>query len=64
MDAAQVRQSLNLTQEKFSALLGVSVKTLRSWEQGQRTPSGPSKALLNLIAADPEHAKRTLRGKE
>ena len=61
MNAADVRNKTRLSQDKFAALLGVSVKTLRSWEQGQRNPSGPSRALLKLIAADPEHATRTLK---
>lgn len=51
---AQIRQRLGLTQDAFAALLGVSVKTLRNWEQGQRTPRGPAVALLRIIDRHPE----------
>lgn len=42
------------TQREFAAVLGVSVRTLQSWEQGRRQPSGAAAALLKLIAAKPE----------
>lgn len=42
------------TQNEFAAMLGVSVRTLQSWEQGKRQPSGAAASLLKLIAAKPE----------
>lgn len=51
---AQLQARLGLTQEAFAALMGVSVKTLRNWEQGQRSPTGPALALLRLIDRHPE----------
>jgi putative transcriptional regulator len=35
-------------------MIGVSVATLRNWEQGRRTPDGPALALLQVAAHDPE----------
>src|SRR5437879_4582888 len=35
----QLRDQFNTSQPLFAKFLGVSVKTLRSWEQGNRTPS-------------------------
>ena len=34
----KVRRSLNVTQEAFSRMIGVSVDTLQNWEQGRREP--------------------------
>jgi len=34
-------------------MIGVSVATLRNWEQGRRTPDGPALALLQVAAHNP-----------
>jgi putative transcriptional regulator len=49
-----IRDSFGLTQEQFSVLLGISVATLRNWEQGRRVPEGPAKVLLQVAAKHPE----------
>lgn len=51
---AVIRQKLGLTQEAFAALIGISVKTLRNWEQNQRAPQGPASALLRIVYEHPE----------
>lgn len=51
---AQIRKQANLSQNQFAHAIGISVSTLKSWEQGQRTPSGSAKVLLNLLAKHPE----------
>lgn len=33
--------------------VGISVHTLRNWEQGRRHPEGPAIALLRIAARDP-----------
>ena len=33
--------------------IGVSVKTLRNWEQRRRRPNGPARILLAMIGRDP-----------
>lgn len=43
----ELRQQLNLSQEKFAAKLGVSFKTVNRWENGH---SMPSPMALRLIA--------------
>ncbi len=53
-DVKVLRKRLNLTQEKFAAMIGVSVRTLQNWEQGHREPEGPAKALLRVVALRPE----------
>ena len=37
-DAKEIRKRLGLSQSRFAALLGVSVGTLRDWEQGRERP--------------------------
>lgn len=48
-DVPAIRARLGLSQPAFAAVMGVSVVTLRNWEQGRRVPQGPARALL-LIA--------------
>ncbi|HFB67110.1 MAG TPA: helix-turn-helix domain-containing protein [Aeromonadales bacterium] len=55
-----IRMKIGMTQNKFAALIGVSRRTLENWEQGRRYPTGPARALLKIVAADPESAIRTL----
>lgn len=52
-DIALIRRFVGLSQEKFSAALGISVHTLRNWEQDRRKPEGPALALLRIAAASP-----------
>lgn len=51
---AQTRQKLGLSQSKFANQLGISVNTLRSWEQGVRNPSGAALKLIQLLDKRPE----------
>ena len=53
-DIKQLRAAYQLSQEKFAALLGISVKTLRNWEQGRRHPEGPARVLLQVAARHPD----------
>lgn len=62
-DVKAIRASLDQTQEEFAAMIGVSVATLRNWEQGRRTPEGPALALLRVAAAEPRAVARALRGR-
>lgn len=48
------RQRSKLSQARFTALLGVSVRTLQEWEQGRCRPSGAAKTLLKVAERYPE----------
>ena len=48
------RTRLRLSQDKFAALLGISVKTLHNWEQGRRQPTGAARVLLRVASRHPE----------
>ena len=54
LDIKNIRAEFDLTQEQFAALLGISVRTLRNWEQGCRVPVGPARVLLQVAARHPE----------
>jgi putative transcriptional regulator len=56
-DVKAIRDSLELSQESFAGFLGVSLGTVRNWEQKRREPQGPARALL-LVAAKQPHAVR------
>ena len=49
-----IRNSLNLSQTVFAQALNVSPGTVRSWEQGEKPPQGPSRRLLQIAAKSPE----------
>jgi putative transcriptional regulator len=53
-DVRQIRARLQLSQSEFAAMLGISVGTLRNWEQGRRRPEGPARILLQVAARHPE----------
>lgn len=53
-DIQKLRKQYGLSQEKFATLLGISVSTLRNWEQGRRKPEGPARVLLRVAAKHPE----------
>ena len=53
-DVRKIRDGLGVTQEDFALMIGVSVATLRNWEQGRRVPDGPAQALLRVAAANPK----------
>lgn len=52
-DIVALRRFVRLTQEQFARAMGISVGTLRNWEQGRRTPDGPAIALLRIAAKYP-----------
>lgn len=51
---AAIREQINLSQARFAALLGVSVRTLQDWEQGRRAPSGAARTLLLIAHKNPK----------
>ena len=59
-DVALARRKAQLTQQQFAKLLGVSKRTLESWEQGVRRPSGAAISLIRLFIVDPTFVKESL----
>ena len=54
---------LGVSQSEFALMIGVSVATLRNWEQGRRTPEGPALALLRVAAKNPRAVAEALHGR-
>jgi putative transcriptional regulator len=61
VDVSSLRERLSLTQEQFAARFGFSVATLRHWERGDRSPSGASLVLLNVIDRNPAAVLQALQ---
>jgi putative transcriptional regulator len=53
-DVPAIREKYKMTQQEFAALLGISVGTLRNWEQGRRKPQGPARVLLKIAEKRPK----------
>ena len=60
IDIAAIRKQTGATQDLFARQIGVSIATLRNWEQGRRQPEGPARVLLAMLARDPGIVARTL----
>jgi putative transcriptional regulator len=59
----EVRRGFGLTQERFARLMGISVATLRNWEQGRRKPEGSARVLLEVVKRHPEAVLDTVFGR-
>jgi putative transcriptional regulator len=59
-DVAALRRFICLTQEQFAEALGISVHTLRNWEQDRVTPDGPGLALLRIAARHPRIVRENI----
>lgn len=59
-DVKSVREKLKASQTEFALMIGVSVATLRNWEQGRRMPDGPALALLRIAAKNPRAVAEAL----
>ena len=60
VDVAEVRRRLKLSQAEFAATFGLTLDSVKNWEQGHRSPEGPAKVLLAVIAKDPEAVQNAL----
>jgi putative transcriptional regulator len=50
----KIRRGLDVSQRVFADMLNVSLATVRSWEQGARTPDGAAMRLLSIAERRPE----------
>jgi putative transcriptional regulator len=54
IDVAAIRQLTGLSQPAFASRIGVTVSTVRKWEQGRHSPLGPARVLLALVERNPK----------
>lgn len=59
-EARRTRMRLNMTQEEFSQRFRIPLGTLRDWERGASVPDASARALLRVIAREPEAVIRAL----
>jgi putative transcriptional regulator len=61
-DVRSLRERHGLSQSKFAILMGISVGTLRNWEQGRRKPEGSARVLLKVVERHPEAVFEVVSG--
>lgn len=61
LDVKQVRKLLRASQAIFAQFLGVSVQTVRAWEQGENVPSDIAKRFMDEIRHNPDYWRQRLR---
>jgi putative transcriptional regulator len=59
-DDKALRSRLGQSQTELALMIGVSVATLRNWEQGRRRPEGPALALLRVATTNPRLVAKAL----
>ena len=57
VDVRAIRDKLDMTQEAFAQTFGLSIASLRNWQQGTRTPGRPIALYLRLIDRFPEQVQ-------
>jgi len=60
VNVKKIRSKLHISQTRFAFYFGVSVRTVQEWEQGRRTPSGPTRNFLRVIEMEPQAVQRAL----
>lgn len=53
-DVKAIREHTGMSQTRFAFLIGVKPKTLQNWEQRRVRPTGPARALLKIVEANPQ----------
>ena len=57
-DIKKTRKSLGMSQSIFALVLGVSKKTVESWEAGRYNPDGAARRLITIMQSDPTFPER------
>lgn len=53
-DVIRIRKKLQLSQAVFAQVLGKSAPTVRSWEQGQKSPDPAARRMLEIADRHPK----------
>lgn len=54
LNVKAIREKTGMTPQRFCATLGISLDTLRSWEQGSTRPRGSARILLKVVDKNPQ----------
>jgi putative transcriptional regulator len=60
IDVRAIRNRLRFSQGRFADAFGLSVDAVRHWESGRRNPEAAARALLLVIAYDPQLVMQAL----
>ncbi|MCL2066554.1 MAG: helix-turn-helix domain-containing protein [Treponema sp.] len=60
IDVKAIREKIGLSQTSFANSFGLSVYSLRNWEQGKRQPDPAARAYLKVIEKAPEVVVKAL----
>jgi len=60
IDVRAIRERTGMSQQKFCATFGISLGTLRHWEQGLRAPRGAARVLLKVVANNPRAVMKAI----
>ncbi len=62
IDVPAIRKRFDMSQTEFAATFGISLASLRNWEQGHRRPDTLARAYLAVIDKEPQAVRRALQG--
>jgi len=54
----EIRKRLNMSQGFFAEVIGVSKKTVESWEYGRGIPNGAASRIITIAEKDPDALRR------
>ncbi len=54
IDVKAIRIKTGMSQQQFCSTFGISLGSLRHWEQGLREPRGTAKVLLKVVDSNPQ----------
>ena len=60
IDVKAIREKTGMSQQRFCATFGISLGTLRHWEQGLRSPRGAARVLLKVVNNNPKAVTRVI----
>lgn len=60
IDVRAIREKTGMSQQRFCATFGISLGTLRHWEQGLRAPRGAARVLLKVVAHNPRAVMKAI----
>jgi len=55
-----IREKTGMSQQRFCAAFGISLGTLRHWEQGLRSPRGAARVLLKVVQKNPKAVMKAI----
>jgi putative transcriptional regulator len=59
-DVRAIREAAKVSQSQFAELIGVNLRMLQDWKRRRTKPTGPARALLNIVASNPKSAIEAL----